>query len=30
MNECWEIKKLVEQFREKQQQLRQEGVPSRQ
>jgi hypothetical protein len=30
VGECWEIRKLTEQFREKQQQLRQEGAPSRQ
>jgi hypothetical protein len=29
-SECWEIKKLTEQFREKVQQQRQDGVPSRQ
>jgi hypothetical protein len=29
-SECWEIKKLTEQFREKMQQQRQDGVPSRQ
>jgi hypothetical protein len=30
VSECWEIKKLVEQFREKMQQQRQDGAPSRQ
>jgi hypothetical protein len=30
VSECWEIKKLTEQFRKKMQQQRQDGMPSRQ